>query len=463
VRLTHSLAFKLTVYFSLVTLLVTFLSLLIGTNALNQALNEADLRESTPLANDLVDQVKEHQDLIAIYQIFLRFSKLNKRFSPYLTDKNGEILISSIDKTILKSNRIKIVKKSGDISFATDPRTNAKELPAVQSSVDTDRDLYIIIEERISKSLSTTISQVAIQSLIAFLISAVIVFLLSKVLISRLTRLNNAVKTFEHHQKIVDLHDTSSDEVSELTHSFSQMSHRINGFVSKLKERDALRRELIAGISHDLRTPLAAIKGYSELLSGKVDSSLSDTLSIILRNCSVLQKLIDGLFEIARLEEIAEKLELSQFSLAELLSDITAKFSVQAEEKNVQLTILPPSSNFIITADPSLLERAISNLVENAIIYTPSGGSVELSLEDNNGRVSILVKDDGVGISDSDLPYIFEKFFRADRSREKDKAGSGLGLAVTKKIVEAHGGEIKVISTKEHGTRFEIVLIDPIL
>lgn len=437
---------------------MTSLSLWIGTNALNQALHEADVRESIPLVKELSSEIAEHveSNLIAVYKIFLRFSKINPRLVPYLTNKDHEIILGLTDKTILKTSKIISKRQIGDLLFVLNPKNPKEELPAVTVKLESGFFVYLIIEERESKSLTTTIKQVAFQSLLAFLVSALIVFILSKLLISRLTRLNNAVKSFEQDHQLIDINDRSNDEVSDLTRSFSEMSHRINDYVNKLKEKDALRRELIAGISHDLRTPLAAIKGYAEMLQG--NSEVSETISIVLRNCNVLQKLIDGLFELARLEEVTQKLELSSFSLAELLSDIVAKFSVQAEEKKLSLLMIPPDSNVIVKADPSLLERAISNLVENAILYTPPSGKIELSLKVEKNRAHIKVQDTGVGISEDDLPLIFEKFFRADRSREKDKAGSGLGLAVTKKIVEAHGGEITVSSLKESGTTFDIIL-----
>jgi len=181
-----------------------------------------------------------------------------------------------------------------------------------------------------------------------------------------------------------------------------------------------------------------------------------------LRNSERLNSLVSELFELSKLDARQIEPEIESFSLSELVQDLVLQFKPQAEEKGVELVPVLKDGLYLVNADISLVERAISNLVGNAITHTPAGGKVQVYPDQVGPGVEISVIDNGAGISTEDLPYIFDRFYRADKSRPSSKSGgAGLGLAIAKKIVELHGSKLEVESTLNAGTKFSFFLPAP--
>ena len=225
-----------------------------------------------------------------------------------------------------------------------------------------------------------------------------------------------------------------------------------------IKTMDNLRRELVANVSHDLRTPLATIQGYLETILIKADSLSEEEkknyLQTILKSTERLKKLVDELFELSKLEAREEKPKPESFSLAELAQDVQQKNLIFAETKKIEL-----KTNFsydlpIAYADIGMMERVIQNLLENAIKFTPEGGKIELKLKQDDENIIVSVQDSGEGIKPAELPYIFDRYNRGKRIGLKSNEGLGLGLAIVKKILEVHNIEIKVESEEGKGTTF---------
>jgi signal transduction histidine kinase len=228
----------------------------------------------------------------------------------------------------------------------------------------------------------------------------------------------------------------------------------------RLQEENVyLRRELIANVSHDLRSPLASLRGYLDTLLLK-EQTLSacerrSYLSIASRQTEHLQGLIDELFELARLDFQGYRIAAEPVQLGELAGDVVQKFQLAAQAKGVMLGAEAGAELPFVHADIALIERAISNLIDNALAHTPSGGCVELSLwAERPTQVTVSVRDSGRGIAAEDLPHVFERFYRADKARRRSVGGSGLGLAIVKRIVELHGGQVQVESREGEGARF---------
>lgn len=222
------------------------------------------------------------------------------------------------------------------------------------------------------------------------------------------------------------------------------------------------RRELIADISHDLRTPLVAMRGYLELLVTRGESLGADDrqryAEIALRQSRHLSRLIDDLFELAKLDFKGMALTRERFALGELASDVVQKFALAAAARGVHLGVevapgLPP-----VDADLQLIERVLENLVANALRHTPDGGRVEVRLGAAAGGVQAQVADTGCGISAQELPLVFDRHFRGADSRRDDAAGAGLGLTIARRIVELHGGSLQVQSELGQGTCFRFAL-----
>ena len=221
-----------------------------------------------------------------------------------------------------------------------------------------------------------------------------------------------------------------------------------------------LRRDLIANVSHDLRTPLVALRGYLEVLLAR-DATLDAEqrrhyLGIALRQSEQLSRLVDDLFELARLDFKDLALERETFDLRELASDVLQKFQLQADGCSVRLLLTTDGTSARVDADLGLVERVLENLVGNALRHTPGGGEVVVHLAAVDGAVRVDVRDTGSGIAPEDLPHVFERHWRGGHARRDD--GAGLGLAIARRIVELHGGSLAVESSLGCGTCFTFVL-----
>ena len=230
--------------------------------------------------------------------------------------------------------------------------------------------------------------------------------------------------------------------------------------VTELRHAERLRRELTANVSHELRTPLTSIKGFVEtLLEGamKDEETCRRFLTIIDSEANRLVKLVDDLLDLSRLENKRVTLELRPIDLGELVARTVDKLRPLAQTSRLILEQLVPTG-VIVSADADRLEQVLTNLVDNAIKYTPPGGRVEVRVVPADGEVEVAVADTGRGIRPEDLPHVFERFYRADRSRTRGSGGTGLGLAIARHIVEAHGGRISVRSLLDEGTTFVFTL-----
>ncbi len=230
--------------------------------------------------------------------------------------------------------------------------------------------------------------------------------------------------------------------------------------VTELRSTERMRRELTANVSHELRTPLTSIVGFVETL---LDGAMTDEetarqfLTIIDDEAKRLVKLVDDLMDLSRLESKRVALELKPVDVGHLAYHVVDKMRPLAENSQLMLSQSVPSG-LIAPADSDRLEQVLTNLVDNALKYTPPGGRVEVRASDDNGEILVEVVDNGRGIPPEDLPHVFERFYRADRSRTRGSGGTGLGLAIAKHIIEAHGGRISVHSRLGEGTTFVFTL-----
>lgn len=249
---------------------------------------------------------------------------------------------------------------------------------------------------------------------------------------------------------------SSNDEIGRLGVTFKQMAERIRTQVRDLQQVDETRRELVANISHDLRTPLASLRGYLETLLMKEDSLSAEEkrnyLQIAAEQSARLSTLISKLFELAKLDAALAQISPEPFMLSELAQDVAQKFDLAAKKKHVLLRTDFPADIPPVCADVGLIERVLENLMENALRYTEAGGRVGIKLMSREEEVSVEVSDTGCGISPEHLPHVFDRFYRAEKSRTDQSAG--LGLAIVKRIIELHQSEIGVESIPGAGTKF---------
>jgi signal transduction histidine kinase len=252
------------------------------------------------------------------------------------------------------------------------------------------------------------------------------------------------------------------DEIDRLVSAFKEMAGRIEDQVESLKKADSIRRELVANVSHDLRTPLATLQGYVETLSMK-NSSLSpeerlNYLDIVMSHCKRLNKLVSDLFELAKLDAQETVPHREPFRMSELVQDVVQKFRLAAGEKSITIFTNIGNDLPFVSADIALIERVLENLMENALRHTPEDGTVSIVLSPEGDNLSVRISDTGHGIPETELPRIFDRFYQLDKSRKGKSGHSGLGLAISKRILELHGSDIKVDSVVDAGTTFTFIL-----
>ena len=250
-------------------------------------------------------------------------------------------------------------------------------------------------------------------------------------------------------EQTVPIH--SQDELGELATAFNQMS-------ADLARANELRRQMTADIAHDLRTPLTVIAGYIESLRDGVLSPSPARLDAMYNEAQHLQRLVEDLRVLSLADAGELPLDLQSMSPRALLERLAASFSHRAEQQNIALIVEAAPELPEMSADPERMVQVLSNLVSNALRYTPAGGTVTLSAQHQAGAVSLGVQDNGEGIPPEEVPRIFDRLYRGDTSRQQQHGESGLGLAIAKSIVELHGGTIAASSTLGQGTTFTITL-----
>jgi signal transduction histidine kinase len=297
-----------------------------------------------------------------------------------------------------------------------------------------------------------------ILSALAASASAVVVSLfITRQIISPIQALSKASQriaagNYNERVKLIVKNPEKVDELGQLAQDFNRMAEN-------LEQTEALRRQLIGDVSHELRTPLTTIKGSMEALIDGVLPAEPETFEQIYQEADRLQRLVNDLQELSRVEAGALRLELQPLKLAEILKAATIRLERQYAEKGVRLEMDLTPNLPEVQVDADRLSQVLFNLGGNALQYTPTGGQVTISARRKGDEVQVRVKDTGIGIAAEHLSYVFDRFYRADRSRARVSGGSGIGLTIAKHLVEAHGGRIWVESPGEgKGSSFSFTL-----
>lgn len=229
--------------------------------------------------------------------------------------------------------------------------------------------------------------------------------------------------------------------------------------ITELKKLEQVRKDFVANVSHELKTPVTSIKGFTEtLLDGAMETEQlrGKFLNIIYKESERLQGLIHDLLELSRIEQQYFKLNWQKTNLEGIVEDVAVLLKEKAKEKGIEI-VTKKEGDSTLEGDPERLKQILINLVNNGIMYTSSGGRIDILLTGTKDLVELQIADTGVGISEEDLPRIFERFYRVDRARSRNSGGTGLGLAIVKHLVEAHHGHIHVQSQVGKGTTFTVV------
>jgi signal transduction histidine kinase len=286
-------------------------------------------------------------------------------------------------------------------------------------------------------------------------------YFLSSAITNRINLLKDAAEQLAGGNLQTRVPSNGRDEVASLAQTFNQMAEQLETADKKQRELENLRKDLIAWVGHDLQTPLASMRAILEALEdGVVDDpqTVKRYLNTAQRNVQSLSVLIDDLFQMAQLDTGGMPLDRAESSLSDLISDTLESFSELAQRQEVNLAGSADPAVDPVLMDTQRIGRVLNNLIGNALRHTPAGGRVEVHARRTESGVEVSVSDTGEGIRSEDLPHIFEGFYRGEKSRSRSTGGAGLGLAISKGIVQAHGGEITVQSKAGQGSQFTFTL-----
>ncbi|MCO6452996.1 MAG: HAMP domain-containing protein [Caldilineales bacterium] len=286
-------------------------------------------------------------------------------------------------------------------------------------------------------------------------------YFVSAALNDSIAELNRGAQAISRGDLETRVPEAGNNEMAELAQTFNDMAAQLQAADRERRDLENMRRNLVAWAGHDLRTPLASIQAMTEALAdGVVDDpdTIQRYLGTMRHDVQALSNLIDDLFDLAQFAAGGLQLDRHPFAAADLISDAVERFSEAATRQEIRLGGVAQPGMALIDIDAQKMERVLANLVDNAIRHTLAGGSVRVQAQQEGEDVRFVVEDTGEGISEADLPHVFDQFYRGEKSRSRATGGSGLGLAIAKAIVEAHDGTIVVENRSEGGARFTFTL-----
>ena len=447
---------------------------------------EANQRLHRDLASWLVNQYHfqrdGHIDTTGITLVFGDAMRVNPNIEVYLLDVGGRILAFNAPRGRVKLDHVDMgpVLRFVNVPptlpiFGTDPRNpDARQVfsaAPIRAGNDTIGYAYVVVGGELYQDIVSRLRFSRILQAAAFGVGVVISvgaisgFVGFWFFTRRITGLASEMEGFSRsgftRLPALDPPERSlaaADELDRLRARFAELAGVIHEHVLKLENADILLREAIAALSHDLRTPLTALGGYLETIKVRraelSSSELDNYLDLALAQHHRLTALVRAQFDLAMLNSTAFPCDPQNASLSDLIHDVCQKFMATARTVGIELTATSPHAGVYANVDIGLLERVLENLISNAIRHTPRGGRVEIRIQEECSRIAICVKDTGDGIPPADLAHIFDRYFRGTNAAKSVGQGAGLGLAIAKRIVELHGGEIVATSVLGSGAEF---------
>jgi signal transduction histidine kinase len=441
-----------------------------------------------------IDRVIEmHPDLWDIYERnpedFSRKLANYTVFSPntgmYLLDPKGRVLASSGDprphwkdwNVDLAPVRASLARDASMPIYATDPEHEDKGcIVAARPLKDGERELgwvYVVAraadigtqtpELLKSYAIQTAVKVALLTLAIGVALTVAMIALLTRPLTS-LTRVAERVRSGGFSASLCETEfpfRDRNDEVGRLSRTFRETLERLKQEMDRVTQTDSHRREMVANVSHDLRTPLTALIGQLETIRMKADGlgpgERDRFFDAALNNAHHLRRLTDALNELAKLDNPELRIEREPIALGELADDLAQRYGVRAEAAGLSLRVTYPDGLPLAKVDAGLIERALGNLLDNAIRVTPPGGSIELRIVTDGGDLRVEVADTGPGVPAEDQGRVFQRFYQTSKHREQ-RGSMGLGLAIVKRVAELHGGRVGLESPPARGATFWMLL-----
>lgn len=481
-KIFSSLYWKISGIFLIFTIALTVVFIFISVKFSEEYNNEAQQKVNGKIAESALELISpifinDTVNTLAIQDLMHSMMVAHPSIEVYLLDPNGKILTYVVPGIDVKTEYVSLepVKKflSRDVDETIkgdDPRNPKVQKIFSAAKIIEDGEmkgyLYIVLASNEYSSTmaalgNSFILKLGVRSLLVAFLFTVILGLLSIWLLTRsLNKIITAVQSFKEGNHSVRVDVKSGGELANMANTFNSMAETIEQNIVQLKSVEELRKELIANISHDLRSPIASIQGFTEtiLMKEKVltEEERKKYLEIILQNSENLSKLVNDLFELSKLESNPQMIKQEPVQVAELVQDVADKFQILAKAKNISINTIYSKNLPLVFADIQMTDRVFQNILDNAIKYCNPGDLVTIELELLIDSVKVKIADTGRGISEEELPYIFTRYYKG--SKTKGANSTGLGLAIVKKILDLHKSKIEVFSKINQGTRFEFQL-----
>lgn len=302
---------------------------------------------------------------------------------------------------------------------------------------------------------------IMIVSFIIFvIITTAFFYIFTRKIIYNINDINENINEISKGNFKVNIKVNTKDEIGQIANNINIMSRKLEELIEKDRENERMKNEMISNISHDIRTPLTSVIGYVEAMKklGYKDKEASDNcMEIILKKCDELKKLVNDLLEYTSINFKGINIKKDKLSITDVLEQIMIGFIPMLEKSNMTFNIKAPYEKIFISGDVHLILRLFENIINNNIFYGGQGKKLDIEISQFKSMASVSIKNYGKKIPKEDIPYIFERFFRSEKSRNNNTGGKGMGLAIAKSIAEVHKGDIKVTSSDTE-TVFQILL-----
>jgi signal transduction histidine kinase len=449
------ISIKLGAYFFIFTLCIELLLFISLHYALVHSRVDEEIKELVARGNSHRDVLEKYFDENTIMHVALMESEAQTKV--VITSDSGTILAKSaaIDPSMERHIRTKMGAVSSNGTVIEDDWQTSNYICSVSPiriNNETKGYVYMFLgTDSIQGMVDRLTSQFIIAGAVTVILTIITTFLLSRILTQPLIRMKQATEKMSKGDLSVTLDVKSNDEVGMLASSIQKLANDLDYMKKE-------RSEFLASVAHELRTPLTYVKGYADIAMRETlpHQERMQYLSIIKEEAEHITRLVKDLFELAQLERHNFVIQKEQIMLDEFLRKVVAKVKPVYEEKQIDVSLKSPRLKVMI--DEQRFEQVILNLLNNAYLHSNAGTSIYVNVKESEDKVLIEIKDEGEGIPKQDVPYIFERFYRVDKSRTRATGGSGLGLAIVKEIVELHGGRVSVESEIQKGSVFTIQL-----
>ncbi len=453
----NKLALKIGLFFFLVILMIEIiLFYILYTNLVNDRVEEV-MGDLLARGNTHRDVLEENYTPSTMNHVAIMESESD--FIVVITDESGEVITSSDPvesemSSLIEHTDYGEIPQSGAIleSNWSEEKYVSTDSPITSNDTHSGHVFMFAESDSIERIIDHLSRQFLFVGLLTLLLTVITVFILSRVITRPILKMKKAAEQLSKGNHNVQLYTQRKDELGDLATSINRLSQDLE----RLKNE---RNEFLGSISHELRTPLTYMKGYTDIISRK-NISITERdkyIKIIQEETEHLTDLIKNLFELARIDHNEFDIRKESVVYGDLIAIVLARIHPALKQKNIKLTFDCPE-NLIVMVDPARMQQVLLNILDNAIKYTPEERHITIVVSQNKNEILTTISDNGDGIPEKDVPFIFERLYRAEKSRSRASGGSGLGLTIAKEIVELHGGDIRVESTSGKGTTFIISL-----